>query len=228
MTVAVGINRAIDYIRSPGDDFETYVSKARAMNFRCVFAYEETYGYAREALAGTGVLVATAIDFPEGSMPLDEKAGLFETRLSCGFDEVDYVINQSALEAHDWDAVKHEMAVLHEICASHNVGDKVIVEMPKLDGDDDAKREVCRIASEVRPKFLKTSSGRPYKASLSDVELMREMLRGTGVLIKAAGGIRTYDQAAAFISAGASVLGASAGIAIVEGAPSQAGGQACR
>ena len=75
----------------------------------------------------------------------------------------------------------------------------------------------------MKPKFLKTSSGRPYKASLADVELMAEELAGTGVLIKAAGGIRTYDQAAAFVSAGASALGASAGIVIVEGAAQQAG-----
>ena len=223
MAAISDINRYIDYIRNPKDDFETYLAKARDMNFRCIFAYEETYDRAREVLAGTDVLVATAIDFPEGTMPLDEKAKLFEARFSYGFDEVDYEINQPALEARDWEAVKHEMSVLHEICAAHNVGDKVIIEMPKLDGDDDAKRMVCKIAAEVKPKFLKTSSGRPYKASLADVELMAEELAGTGVLIKAAGGIRTYDQAAAFVSAGASALGASAGIAIVEGAAQQAG-----
>ena len=203
MAAISDINRYIDYIRDPKDDFETYLAKARDMTFRCIFAYEETYDRARE--------------------PLDEKAKLFEARFSYGFDEVDYVINQPALEARDWEAVKHEMSVLHEICAAHNVGDKVIIEMPKLDGDDDAKRMVCKIAAEVKPKFLKTSSGRPYKASLADVELMAEELAGTGVLIKAAGGIRTYDQAAAFVSAGASALGASAGIAIVEGAAQQAG-----
>ena len=75
---------------------------------------------------------------------------------------------------------------------------------------------MCEIALKARPAFLKTSSGRPYQATLDDVRLMAEVL-GDKVQVKAAGGIRTYEQAKAFIEAGASALGATAGIAIVEG-----------
>ena len=111
------------------------------------------------------------------------------------------------------------MTAIAEFCRGRGITDKVIVEMCKLDGDDAAKRRVCDIALEARPAFLKTSTGRSFGgAKLADVELMREVL-GDAVAIKAAGGIHTYDEARAFIEAGASALGASAGIAIVEGAP---------
>ena len=97
------------------------------------------------------------------------------------------------------------------------IKDKVIVEMCKLDGDEEAKRKVCEIALKAKPVYLKTSTGRSFKgADLNDVKLMKSILKDA-VKIKAAGGIHNYEEAKAFIDAGASALGASAGIAIVEG-----------
>ena len=111
------------------------------------------------------------------------------------------------------------MSAIAEFCRERGITDKVIVEMCKLDGDEEAKRRICEIALDAKPAFLKTSTGRSFGgAKLEDVELMREVL-GDAVAIKAAGGIHNYDEARAFIEAGASALGASAGIAIVEGAP---------
>ena len=119
------------------------------------------------------------------------------------------------MDERDFDAIEHEMRGVAEFCRAHGMRDKVIVEMPKLESEAD-KRRVCEIALKARPAFLKTSSGRPYQATLDDVRLMAEVL-GDKVQVKAAGGIRTYEQAKAFIEAGASALGATAGIAIVEG-----------
>ena len=111
------------------------------------------------------------------------------------------------------------MTTIADFCRAHGITDKVIAEMCKLDGDDAAKRRVCEIALEAKPGFLKTSTGRSFGgAKLEDVRLMHEVL-GDAVAIKAAGGIHNYEEACAFIEAGASALGASAGIAIVEGAP---------
>ena len=89
--------------------------------------------------------------------------------------------------------------------------------MCKLDGDEEAKQKVCEIVLKVKPAYLKTSTGRSRKgADLNDVKLMKHIL-GDEVKIKAAGEIHNYEEAKAFIEAGASALGARAGIAIVEG-----------
>lgn len=212
------IARYIDYIDDPNDTFEEYVEKAKRYGFRCVFANLDQYEEGRRLLEGTDIILAGAIDFPEGQLSLEEKLAEFEAYAACGFTEIDYVLNQAAVEARDFDAIEREMTTIASFCREHGITDKVIVEMPKFDGDEAAKRRVCEIALKARPAFLKTSSGRPYQASLADVRLMHEML-GDVVRIKAAGGIRTYEQAAAFLEAGAVALGATAGIQIVEGAP---------
>lgn len=219
MALAKPINKYIDYIDAPEDTFEQYVEKGVEYNFRCVFANLDEYEVGRFMLDGTDVILAGAIDFPEGVMTLEEKLAMFERYADRGFTEIDYVLNQRAVEDRDFDAIGREMTAIAEFCRGRGITDKVIVEMCKLDGDDAAKRRVCDIALEARPAFLKTSTGRSFGgAKLADVELMREVL-GDAVAIKAAGGIHTYDEARAFIEAGASALGASAGIAIVEGAP---------
>lgn len=211
----MGINAYIDYIDDPNDTFDEYLEKARTYGFRCVFADPETYEHACATLAGTGIIVAGAIDFPAGELTLEDELPLFERYAARGFTEIDYVLNQRAVEERDFAEIEREMTGVAHFCREHGMRDKVIVEMPKLKTEDD-KRRVCEIALRARPTFLKTSSGRPYKATLEDVRLMHEVL-GDAVRVKAAGGIRTYEQAQAFIAAGASALGATAGIAIVEG-----------
>ena len=213
------ISKYIDYIDAPEDTFEQYVEKGIRYNFRCVFANLEECEVGRAMLEGTDVILAGAIDFPEGVMKLEEKVSMFERYADCGFTEIDYVLNQHAVEERDFDAIACEMSAIAEFCRERGITDKVIVEMCKLDGDEEAKRRICEIALDAKPAFLKTSTGRSFGgAKLEDVELMREVL-GDAVAIKAAGGIHNYDEARAFIEAGASALGASAGIAIVEGAP---------
>lgn len=216
MSHEIPLHKRIDYIRAPQDSFETYCTIARTYDFRCVFAYEDSVGIAHELLDGTDVRIATAIDFPAGALGLADKLKVFEQRLKLGFREVDYVVNQQALEARDYRALREEMGEIAAFCRANGVVDKAIVEMPKLDGDECAKRTVVEVARDVRPCFLKTSSGRPYRASLADVAIMHEIL-GDEVAIKAAGGIHTFEEATAFVAAGAQVLGASAAIDIVRG-----------
>ena len=134
-----------------------------------------------------------------------------------GVPEIDYVLNQKAVESRDFETIEKEMTTIAEFCRKNKIKDKVIVEMCKLDGDEEAKRKVCEIALKAKPVYLKTSTGRSFKgADLNDVKLMKSILKDA-VKIKAAGGIHNYEEAKAFIDAGASALGASAGIAIVEG-----------
>mgnify|MGYP000913538024 CR=1 FL=1 len=139
------------------------------------------------------------------------------TKNSDLLQEIDYVLNQKAVESRDFETIEKEMTTIAEFCRKNKIKDKVIVEMCKLDGDEEAKRKVCEIALKAKPVYLKTSTGRSFKgADLNDVKLMKSILKDA-VKIKAAGGIHNYEEAKAFIDAGASALGASAGIAIVEG-----------
>ena len=207
----------IDYIDDPNDSFDQYLEKAKAYDFRCVFADIDTFGHAKEVLKDTDIIIAGAVDFPDGVLGTEEKLEVFRAYEAAGFREIDYVLNQKMLEERDYDGIGEEMSRIAEYCRAHGIMDKVIVEMCKLDGDDGAKQKICEIAKKVSPACLKTSTGRSFGgAKLSDVKLMKEVL-GDSVKIKAAGGIRDYETARAFIEAGASILGATAGIAIVKG-----------
>ena len=216
----MAVEKYIDYIDDPNDTYEEYLEKAKKYNVRCVFFDGEdpdSYQKGLEILKGTDIVLAGAIDFPEGVMSLEEKMKDFEKMAAMGVPEIDYVLNQKAVESRDFETIEKEMTTIAEFCRKNKIKDKVIVEMCKLDGDEEAKRKVCEIALKAKPVYLKTSTGRSFKgADLNDVKLMKSILKDA-VKIKAAGGIHNYEEAKAFIDAGASALGASAGIAIVEG-----------
>ncbi len=211
------VNKFIDYIDDPNDTFEQYLEKGRRYNFRCVFADPDQYELGKRLLQGSDVILAGAVDFPEGKMSTEQQLQEMQIHADKGFEEVDYVLNQAAVEACDFDYIEREMSEIAEFCRAHGMRDKVIVEMCKLEGNEGAKRRICEIALAAKPFCLKTSTGRSWSgAKVEDVRLMKSIL-GDEVLIKAAGGIHSYDEALAFIDAGANILGASAGIAIVEG-----------
>lgn len=211
------INKYIDYIDDPKDTFEQYLEKAQKYNFRCIFTDLERYGEAVAFLKDTDIIIAGAIDFPEGNLSLEEKMAEFSRYAEKGFAEIDYTLNQHAIENRDFSAIEDEMKTIADFCRKKGISDKAIVEMCKLDEDQEAKAEICQIANRAKPAFLKTSTGRSFGgAKLEDVKLMRQLL-ASDIRIKAAGGIHNFEEAQAFIDAGADALGASAGIAIVEG-----------
>lgn len=141
-------------------------------------------------------------------MSLEEKLTAFENYADIGFHEIDYVLNQRNIENGNLKKIEEEMDAIHKFCVKHDIREKVIVEMCKLDGRDDLKREICLIAKKIKPAFLKTSTGRSFKgADINDVRMMKSIL-GDDVKIKASGGIRTYQQAIQFFNAGVSVIGA--------------------
>lgn len=212
------INKYIDYIDDPNDTVAQYWEKAKKYDFRCIFADLTTFEEAVAYFKKTTIIVAGAIDFPEGVLPLAEKLNVFAEYAERGFKEIDYTLNQAAIEKRDFAAIEQELTAIADFCREHHITDKAIVEMCKLDGDEAAKEQICLIANKARPAFLKTSTGRSFGgAKLADVQLMRRIL-DQEIRIKAAGGIHNYAEAKAFIDAGADALGASAGIAIVEGA----------
>lgn len=211
------INKKIDYIDDPNDTFEQYLEKAKKYDFRAVFAKpEKEYDIARDYLKDTDIIIAGAVDFPEGKMDLDDKMKRFADYAAKNFEEIDYPLNQKNVENREFSAIEKEMTTISSFCKKNGIKDKVIVEMCKLDGDNAAKKKICEIANRIKPAFLKTSTGRSFGgAKIEDVKLMKRIL-DSSIKIKAAGGIHTYVEAKQFLDAGASILGASAGIKIVE------------
>ena len=126
MTLAKPINKYIDYIDAPEDTFEQYVEKALKYNFRCVFANLQEYETGRAMLEGSDIILAGAIDFPQGTMTLEEKLARFEEYAVCGFTEIDYVLNQESVENRDFDAIEREMTAIADFCRAHDITDKVM------------------------------------------------------------------------------------------------------
>lgn len=194
--------------------FEKLCDEAKKYNFKMVAINPAQTVRCKKKLEGSPVHVGTAIGFPLGQTTLECK--IFETKdaIEKGADEIDYVINVAELKNKNYDYIKKEMEEIVKICREAGKTSKVIFENCYL--TDDEKRKVAEIAKEVKPDFIKTSTGFGTSgATVEDVKLMKSVV-GDEVKVKAAGGIRDLKTALAMIEAGAERLGTSAGVAIVE------------
>lgn len=194
--------------------FEKLCDEAKKYNFKMVAINPAQTVRCKKKLEGSPVHVGAAIGFPLGQTTLECK--IFETKdaIEKGADEIDYVINVAELKNKNYDYIKKEMEEIVKICREAGKTSKVIFENYYL--TDDEKRKVAEIAKEVKPDFIKTSTGfGTGGATVEDVKLMKSVV-GDEVKVKAAGGIRDLKTALAMIEAGAERLGTSAGVAIVE------------
>lgn len=194
--------------------FTKLCDEARKYNFKMVAINPAQTVRCKEKLKDSLVHVGAAIGFPLGQTTLECK--IFETKdaIKKGADEIDYVINVAELKNKNYDYIKKEMEEIVKICKEAGKISKVIFENCYL--TDDEKVKVAEIAKEVKPDFIKTSTGfGTGGATVEDVKLMKSVV-GDEVKVKAAGGIRDSKTALAMIEAGAERLGTSAGVAIVE------------
>ncbi len=194
-------------------DMETLCQEARDHGFAMVAVNSVQSALCSALLAGTGVHTGAAIGFPLGQTTIAVK--VFETRdaIANGADEIDYVVNLTAVKNGQWDLVKREMTEIVGACRERGVIVKVIFENCYL--TDDEKIRLCEIASEVRPDFIKTSTGfGTGGATFEDVALMRENV-DPAVKVKAAGGIRDAETFLKLVELGAERIGTSAGVAIM-------------
>lgn len=167
-----------------------------------------------ELLEGSSVKVCTVIGFPLGATTTGSKVFEADEAIKNGAQEVDMVVNGGKIKSGDWDYVKNDIAKVVEV-ASGRALVKVIIETCLL--TDEEKVRVCEISKEVGADFVKTSTGfSTGGATVEDIALMRKTV-GPDMGVKASGGVRDAEKAKALIEAGATRLGASAGIAIVEG-----------
>ena len=194
--------------------FEKLCKEAREYQFKMVAINPAQVERCREKLEGCPVHVGAAIGFPLGQTTLECK--IFETKdaIEKGADEIDYVINVAELKNNNYDYIKREMEAIVAICRDAGKISKVIFENCYL--TDEEKVKVAEIAKEVKPDFIKTSTGfGTGGATVEDVALMKSVV-GDQVKVKAAGGIRDLKTALAMVEAGAERLGTSAGVEIID------------
>ena len=159
-----------------------------------------------------GLKICTVIGFPNGYAPPEVKVFETEDAIRDGADEIDMVINQGLAKAGDWEGVLTEIKAVKESCKGRIL--KVIIEACNFTQEE--KIALCRVVSMSGAEFIKTSTGfAAGGATVEDVKLFREHI-SPDMRIKAAGGIRTFEQAQAMIEAGADRIGASALIALVK------------
>ncbi|MBR4469764.1 MAG: deoxyribose-phosphate aldolase [Erysipelotrichaceae bacterium] len=196
-------------------DFEKLCQEARENDFMMVAINSYPVKLCKEFLKGTDVHAGAAISFPLGQSTIETKC--FETRkaIEDGADEIDYVINIGKVKDKDYDYIRKEMEEIVKICRESKVLVKVIFENCYLEKEEII--ELCQIAKQVKPDFIKTSTGFGTSgATIEDVKLMKETV-GDEVKVKAAGGIRDWDTCKAMIEAGAERIGTSASLNILEG-----------
>ena len=167
---------------------------------------------ARHLLSGTGVKVITVIGFPLGATYPEVKELEAKMAADNHADEIDMVMNISAFKTGDYQAVENEIKRVVAAAAPSLV--KVIIETALL--TDEEKRKACKLVIAGGAQFVKTSTGFAKSgATVSDVRLLKEESAGSGIGIKAAGGIRDAATAKAMLEAGATRIGTSVGNLIV-------------
>lgn len=197
------------------EDIDRLCDEAEKYGFASVCINPTWVKRAATRLRGTGVPVCTVIGFPLGATSTDVKAMEARRALRDGAREVDMVINVGALKSGDEETVYND--IVRVVDAAHEVGAvcKVILETALL--TDEEKVIASALAKRARADFVKTSTGfGPGGATVYDVALMRETV-GPEMGVKASGGVRTADDAEDMIAAGATRIGASAGVQIVSG-----------
>ena len=215
--------RYIDHtLLKPGSTEEqvrTLCTEALEYNFRSVCINPTWVALAAELLRGSEVLTCTVVGFPLGANEPAIKAMEARRAIRNGAREIDMVINIGALKSGNDDLVSRDIQAVVEDCVDGNAVCKVILETALL--SDDEKRRASELARRAGAHFVKTSTGfSTGGATVSDVALMAEVVRGAGMEVKASGGISSYSDAKAMIEAGATRLGASASIGIVREAKS--------
>lgn len=189
--------------------------EARKYGFASVCVNPTNVKLCASLLQGANIDVCTVVGFPLGATPTDVK--VFETQQAVreGATEVDMVLNVGALKSRDYELVRQDIASVARACHAGNAILKVIIEAALL--ADEEKVVACQLAKVAGADFVKTSTGfGPGGATVEDVALMRKVV-GPSIGVKAAGGIKTFEDAQRMIAAGASRLGASASVKIVQG-----------
>lgn len=191
-----------------------FALEVKKYNFKTAAINNAPVETIKHVFENTDILLDAAISFPLGQSTIETKVYEAQDVIDKGAGEIDYVVNIGKLKSKDYDYILKEMKAMVEVCHKNNRICKVIFENCYL--TDEEKRKLCEIALQTDIDFIKTSTGFGTSgATIEDVKLMKECVQDK-IKIKAAGGIRSANDALAFIEAGASRIGTSAGPKIIE------------
>ena len=189
--------------------------EARKFGFASVCVNPSWVKLCADLLKGSEVLVCTVVGFPLGATSPEAKAFEAQKAIRDGATEVDMVINVGALKSRDWELVEGDVAGVARVCHAGGAILKVIIEAALL--TDEEKVAACQLAKVAGADFVKTSTGFSSRgATVEDVALMARTVAPRRLGVKAAGGIRTYADVVKMIQAGATRVGCSASVKIVE------------
>jgi deoxyribose-phosphate aldolase len=227
LTKASYIDHTLLKAEATRDQVTQLCSEARQYHFASVCVNPTNVKLCADLLKGSSVNVCSVIGFPLGATTPEAKAFEAQQAIDNGAQEVDMVINIGAIKDRNLDLVARDILAVVQTAHASNALVKVIIEAALL--TDEEKQIACLLSKEAGADFVKTSTGFSIGgATVEDVALMRRTV-GPLVGVKAAGGIRTVDDFEKMIKAGATRIGASAGVRIIKGddkasQPAQAGG----
>lgn len=195
------------------EQIDRILEEAKTYHFKSVCVNPTHVHYAAEALSDSDVLVCTVIGFPLGASTSKTKAFETEDAINNGADEIDMVINVGALKDGRDEEVQQDIEAVVKAAQGKTV--KVIIETVLL--TDEEKVKACQLAQAAGAHFVKTSTGfAGGGATPEDVKLMKDTV-GDALEVKASGGVRSLEDFKAMIDAGATRVGASAGVQIMQG-----------
>lgn len=212
--IATWIDHTLLKPEATGGQVKKLCEEARQYHFAAVCVNPVYVTLARSLLKGTEVGVSAVVAFPLGAMLPDDKVHEARRVIENGASEVDMVVNIGAIKGEAYGLVLNEIQLVTKEAHERKAIVKVIIEAALL--TEREKILVCLLSKTAGADFVKTSTGfGPSGATVEDVELMRRVV-GTGMGVKAAGGIRTCQEALRMIDAGANRIGSSAGVSILK------------
>ena len=214
------LNRHIEHTLLKQDakyeDFIKLFNEAKKYNFLGVCVNPAYVKLAKTNLEGSEIKVVSVVGFPLGASRSDVKAFEAEKAVNDGADEIDMVLNVTAMKNKDYDFILRDIKTVKQACKDKPL--KVILETDLLEKDEIKK--ACELCIEAKADFVKTSTGfvkGGVGAKVEDVKLMYETVNPYGLKVKASGGIRDKQTALKMLDAGAERLGTSSGVKIVDG-----------
>lgn len=215
----MSINKYIDHTLLKADATADQIAKlckeAIENNFKAVCINSSYVPFAKKLLKDSQVKLCTVVGFPLGASPSEVKALEASMAIASGANEIDMVINIGALKNELYNSVENDIKLLAQTCHAKGAILKVIIETCLL--TEDEKIKACELAKQAGADFVKTSTGfSTGGATLEDVKIMRGIV-GEEIGVKASGGVRDIAMANKMIEAGATRLGTSSGVKLVQG-----------
>jgi len=196
------------------EDFRKLCDEAKYYGFKSVAINTYPVKMCREFLEGSEVLTGAAVGFPLGQMTIASKVAEASNAVADGCQEFDYLLNVGKVKEHDYAYIEEEMRQLVAVGRKAGICVKVIFETCYLTEEEII--EVAKIASRVKPDFVKTSTGFGTDGAKAEHVKLMKKYAGADVQVKAAGGVRSFEAAKAMIEAGATRIGTSSGIQILK------------